>query len=107
MKTLNHYQIIELGGRQYLVRPGDVIDTNKLTSEPDKPFKIDKVLLDVNEDKVELGMPYLKSSFVDATVIKHFLGSKIVVSKFKAKTGYRRNIGYRSSLSRVRIDKLN
>lgn len=107
MKILTPYQVVEISGKQFLVQAGDVIEAERLNVDANKSFKFDKVLLSVDRDKVELGEPYLKGSFVSATVIKHFLGPKVTIAKFKAKTGYRRKNGFRPSLSQVKIDQLN
>lgn len=105
MKTTSQYCVIEVSGRQYLVRDGDIITTERIDGEVEKDFEIKNVLLSVNDSKIEIGEPYLKGS-VSATLMKNLLGTKVKVSKFKAKTGYRRTNGYRSSLSQIRINKI-
>ena len=107
MKTPNDYLVVELGGKQHVVQTGDIIETERLPAKVDSTFKIDKVLVSVSGGEVELGKPYLKDKFASATLVKNLLGPKVMVSKFKAKTGYRRNNGYRPSLSQVSIDKIN
>lgn len=90
-----------------MAREGDLLVSTRLSNKVDDTMKIDKVLLSVDGDKVELGEPYLKNRVVTATVLKHYLGEKIRIAKFKAKTGYRRVNGFRPSLTQIRIDKLN
>lgn len=99
------YAIIQNGGKQYKVHPGLVLEVDNLNLT-DGVFTFDNVLLHVNGDKVEIGMPYISGFSVQAKVLGAKKGEKIHVSKFKAKSKYRKTIGFRASLTSVEIVSL-
>ena len=97
------YAIVRIKGKQYLVREGDELLVNKLNS--------DKVEYDVlmyrNEKKVEVGSPNLDKVKLTFKILGDEKGEKIHVRKFKAKSRYRKHIGYRASLSRIEVTKIS
>src|SRR3989344_87873 len=95
------YLVCQIGGRQYLVKPHEVVEVDKL-SEDIKTLVVDKVLLAVDDSKVEVGKPYLKKS-VGFEVLEHLKKPKVRVATYKAKANYRRVIGSRREVSRIRL----
>lgn len=100
------YAVIKLAGKQYKVKPGDVIETERLDFKPKDKFTIEDILLTVSDTNTNVGTPKVKGAKVKATVLDNIRGEKIRVSKFKAKVRYRRAIGHRQSLSKVQIDDI-
>lgn len=100
------YAIVELGSAQYKVSEGDTINTNRLDRESGKSFKIEKVLLFADGNKIEVGQPYLKDVKVTATVVKELRGPKTAAVKFRRRKGSRQKIGHRQDLSAVNITKI-
>lgn len=100
------YVIIKTGGKQYKVSSGDVLEVDRLTGEKDSKVVFDEVLLKVTDDSVKIGNPFLKGVKVEAKLIEQTKGDKIRVSKFKSKVRYRRVAGFRSSLSKVLVEKI-
>ncbi len=98
------YAIIETGGKQYRVQPGDTIDVEKLDGEPGSTLDVGRVLM-VGGDGAEtrIGNPALDDAVVKAEVVDQHRGEKIIVFRFKAKVRYRRKTGHRQSLTRLRI----
>ena len=98
------YAVIEIKGSQYRVAPGDEILVDKLgTKKPNAP-----VLLLVDSDKVKIGKPYLKDVKLKLEVMKDEVkGKKISVMKYKAKSRYRRKIGFRPKFSRIKITSIS
>jgi large subunit ribosomal protein L21 len=99
------YAIVETGGKQYRVKPGDTIAVERLTGEPGEVLDLGRVLLvgsDGNGD-TRIGAPAVDSASVRAEVVAHARGEKIVVFRYKSKVRYRRKTGHRQSLTRVRI----
>jgi large subunit ribosomal protein L21 len=99
------YAIVETGGKQYRVKPGDTIAVERLTGEPGEVLDLGRVLLvgsDGNGD-TRIGAPAVDSATVRAEVVAHARGEKIVVFRYKSKVRYRRKTGHRQSLTRVRI----
>jgi len=84
------YAIIRLGGKQYRVREGEYLVVDRLKTEAGKSFSPD----------VLLGADGVK---VTATVLAHERGPKILIGKYRKRTGYKRHNGFRAATSRVEI----
>ncbi|HEY5601175.1 MAG TPA: 50S ribosomal protein L21 [Patescibacteria group bacterium] len=96
------FAIIESNGKQYLVRPGEVINIEKPNIEG--KIKFDKVLLVGDGGNIKVGKPYLDLSISGSVIgIKT---NKIRVAKFKAKSRYRKVHGQRINLTQVKIDPM-
>src|SRR5262252_6576144 len=98
------YAIVETGGKQYRVKPGDTIAVERLTGEPGDVLDLGQVLLVAgNGDSPRVGAPRVEGAVVRAEVVEHARGEKIIVFRYKSKVRYRRKTGHRQSLTRVRI----
>ena len=100
------YAIVESGGKQYKAVEGSYIEVDLLPDEVGKKKTFDKVLLLVDDEKVEVGMPYLSNVSVDTTILEHFKGPKIVVFKYRAKERYRVKTGHRQKYTRVMVESI-
>lgn len=94
--------IIETGGKQYYIEPGNEIYIEKLDSDAGKEVVFDKVLM-VNG---VLGKPYLNNVVVKGEVLKHGKQKKIVVFKFKQKNNYHKKQGHRQPYTKVLIKSI-
>lgn len=106
-----NYAIIEIGGTQQRVSPGDVIHVAKLPEEQAAEggaLKLDRVLL-VREKKggVKVGAPLVEGASVKATVLGGGKGKKVIVFKKKRRKQYRRTRGHRQAYSTLRIDEIS
>lgn len=100
------YAVIETGGKQYRVAPGDVIEIERPTgSNPGEDLVFERVLL-VGGDDVKVGAPVVEGATVTAAPVAETRGPKLVVFKKKRRKGYRRTRGHRQSLLRVRIGEI-
>jgi len=98
------YAIVETGGKQYRVKPGDTVAVERLTGEPGESLDLDRVLLVAgNGDEARVGSPGVEGAVVRAEVVEHIRGEKIIVFRYKSKVRYRRKTGHRQSLTRLRI----
>ena len=97
------YAIIESCGKQYKVAKGDVVFFEKLDAEVDKKFTFDKVVLVADDEKIQIGNPYVKGVKVEGKVISHGKGKKIIVYKMKPKKNYRRKQGHRQPYTKIEI----
>ncbi len=102
------YAVIETGGKQYRVTPGDVIDVELTdTDEGDeKKIKFDRVLLVSGDAGVKIGSPLVAGALVNASLVSAVRGPKIRVFKMKKRKQYRRTRGHRQDLQRIRIDEI-
>lgn len=99
------YAIIATGGKQYKVSEGDVIKVEKLGVEEGEKYTFDQVLA-VSDGKLLVGEDVANAS-VNATVVKNGRGKKIIVYKYKRKTGYHKKNGHRQAYTKVQIEKIN
>jgi len=99
------FAIIETGGKQYRVVPGEDLEVEKLETEKGKKVSFDKILLIKDGEKIEIGTPYLKGKVIEAEVIEQKKGKKIRVARFKAKSRYRKVLGHRQRITQVKIGK--
>lgn len=97
------YAILETGGKQYKVRPGDTLQVEKLAGEPGDRLELGRVLMVADGDDVAIGSPVIEGAKVLAEVVDQRRGPKIIVFKYKAKTRYRRKKGHRQSLTTLRV----
>ena len=100
------YAIIATGGKQYKVAEGDIIKVEKLGVEAGQTYTFDKVLL-VSGDEVKVGAPTVEGATVEADVIGDTKGKKVIVYKYKRKTGYHKKNGHRQSYTELKIEKIN
>jgi large subunit ribosomal protein L21 len=98
------YAVIETGGKQYKVKAGSVIQVEKLVAEENTAIQFDKVLAVWDDKGIQVGRPYLEGAAVKGTVLDQIKADKILVFKFKPKTGYKRTQGHRQKLSVIKID---
>lgn len=96
--------VIRVLGKQYLVSSGDEIVINGHVGGVGEKVDNVEVLLSVNDGKVSIGTPVLVEEKLRAEIIKVGKGKKVMVVKFKAKSRYRRKIGFRPLESVVKID---
>lgn len=100
------YAIIVTGGKQYKVSEGDVIRVEKLGAEAGAEFTFDQVLA-VSDDELKVGTPVVAGASVKAEVLGNGKAKKVVVYKYKSKTGYHKKNGHRQSFTQVKITKIN
>jgi len=100
------YAIIATGGKQYKVAEGDVIRVEKLGVEEGQAYTFDQVLA-VGGDELKIGNPTVEGATVSATVVAEGRGKKVIVYKYKRKTGYHKKNGHRQYFTEVKIDKIN
>jgi len=100
------YAIIETGGKQYKVIPGQTIDVERLDVAEGNTVELDRVLLIADDDKVTVGTPIVDGAKVIATSQGEGKGKKIIVLKYKPKVRYRKKTGHRQLYTRLTIDKI-
>lgn len=96
------FAIIQTGGKQYKVSEGDVIEIEKIEKNVGDKVNFD-VLLFCDNDNVVAGNPIVNDHSVEAEVLAHGKGDKIVVFKYKAKKNERKKQGHRQPFTKVKI----
>ncbi|MGN0401093.1 MAG: 50S ribosomal protein L21 [Acetatifactor sp.] len=99
------YAIIATGGKQYKVSEGDVIKVEKLNVEPGNTVSFDQVIA-VSDGTLKVGSDVANAT-VSATVMEQGRSRKVIVYKYKRKTGFHKKNGHRQAYTQVKIDKIN
>ena len=99
------YAIIARGGKQYKVSEGDIVKIEKLDVEDGSTVTFDQVLA-VSDNGLKVGAD-VASSTVTATVMGQGKGKKVIVYKYKRKSGYHKKNGHRQAYTQVKIEKIN
>ncbi|MBQ2275755.1 MAG: 50S ribosomal protein L21 [Lachnospiraceae bacterium] len=99
------YAIIATGGKQYKVAEGDVINVEKLNQEAGSTVTFDEVVV-VNNGDLLVG-DAVKNASVQATVVAEGKAKKVIVYKYKRKSGYHKKQGHRQPFTKVKIEKIN
>ena len=100
------YAIIATGGKQYKVAEGDVIKVEKLDVEDGATVTFDQVLV-VSNDGMKIGNPTVEGATVTAKAIETAKARKVIVYKYKRKSGYHKKNGHRQLFTKVQIEKIN
>ena len=99
------YAVIETGGKQYRVTPGESIEVETLAGDAGADVEFDKVLAVMDGDAVKAG-PSVQGVRVRGTIQAHGRGKKDIVFKFKRKKQYKRTIGHRQNFTRVAVSEI-
>lgn len=100
------FAIIDIGGEQYHVQPGDVIEAPKMDKKEKGKLTIDRVLLLDTDQEVLIGTPKVTGAKVKAHVLEHGKEKKILVFKKKRRKDYKKLIGHRQDFTRIHIDDI-
>ena len=100
------YAVIAACGKQYKVSEGDVIKVEKLGVADGEAVTFDKVLL-VSDGETVIGNPTIAGASVTASVVCEGKDKKVVVYKYKRKTGYHKKNGHRQLFTKVKIESIN
>ena len=99
------YAIIATGGKQYKVAEGDVLKVEKLSAATGETVTFDQVIA-VSDNGLKVGADVANAT-VTATVVGEGKGKKVIVYKYKRKTGYHMKNGHRQAYTQVKIEKIN
>lgn len=97
------YAIVATSGKQFKVTEGDRILVDRVSANVGQTVRLGSVLLLGGDSKPLVGTPFVDGAAVEATVVAHRSGDKIIVFKFEARKRHRRKTGHRQQLSELRI----
>ncbi len=100
------YAVIQTGGKQYRVMPGQDIQIEKLPGAVGDAVTFDQVLLTADGEEVRVGKPLVETSKVLGRILRQAKAKKVLVVKFKRRKHYRRKRGHRQPLTLVRIETI-
>ena len=100
------FAVIQTGGKQHRVEPGQTIEVEKLPAEEGETVELTEVLLVSDDNGLRQGRPLVEGAKVVGRVVKQTRGKKIIVFKYKPKVRYRKKTGHRQSLTRIAIEEI-
>jgi len=99
--------VVLVGGKQYIVNEGDVLDIEKIENSPGEKITLDKVLLVATDKEILIGKPFLKNVSVKAEVLEHLKAKKVIHFKYTPKKNSKRKKGHRQPLTRIKVLNIN
>jgi large subunit ribosomal protein L21 len=100
------FAVIQTGGKQHRVEPGQTIAVEKLLADEGQTVELTEVLLVSDDSGVRQGRPLVDGAKVIARVVEQTRGPKIIVFKYKPKVRYRKKTGHRQALTRITIQDI-
>ena|SRR3989304_6124155 len=100
------YAIVQSGGKQYKVAPGDVVRVERLEAKLGEKVELTQVLLVQDQDRLLVGKPVVEQAKVLAEVNQQARSRKVIVFKKKRRKNYRRTKGHRQSFTQLKITEI-
>ena len=97
------YAIVRTGGHQHKVAIGDTLQVNRLSAAPGDSVTLPAVLLVGDDGAVTSDAATLSAARITAEVVEHGKGPKIIIHKFRNKTGYHKRQGHRQQLTTLKV----
>ena len=101
------YAIVEDGGKQFRAVEGDTIEVDYFAAEVGEPVDLERVLMLVDGDQVNLGAPLIEGAKVQATVAAQVKGPKVIVFRYRPKKRIRVKTGHRQKYTRLQIQSIS
>ncbi len=105
-KRMTMYAIVEIAGQQFKAEAGKKLYVHRLAGDEGEKVSFDRVLLTDNEGKVEVGAPTVNGVKVNATILSHLKGDKVLIFKKKRRKGYKKLNGHRQALTQIAIESI-
>lgn len=101
------FAVVEIHGKQYKVSPKDTVTVDKLPNKAGEKINFDSILLFSDGKKTKVGSPLLEGHTVQAKILDHGRGEKVVVFKKKRRKGYKVKRGHRQEYTTLKIEKIS
>jgi large subunit ribosomal protein L21 len=101
------FAVIQTGGKQYKVSPGQLIVVEKLPGESGQTLQFDQVLMVSIEGSLTIGQPTVSGASVSALLVEQSRTDKVIVFKKRRRQGYRRKKGHRQDITVLRISDIS
>jgi large subunit ribosomal protein L21 len=101
------FAIVTIAGQQFKVAEGQEIFVHQLEASEGDSVSFDQVLLVGQDDTTSIGTPVVSGAAVNATVLGHQKGDKVIVFKKKRRKGYQKSNGHRQRFTKIKIDSIS
>lgn len=98
--------VLEAGGKQFIAREGQAIEVDRIQATIGDPVELKDVLLVVDGPEIRVGTPIVEGAAVEARVVDHLRGPKVIVFRYIPKERYRKRRGHRQMLTRLAIERI-
>ena len=100
------YAIVEIAGQQFKVSKNQKVFVHRLSADIDAKVSFDKVMLVDDNGAIQVGAPAIEGASVEAKVLEHLKGDKVIVFKKKRRKGYQKKNGHRQSFTQILIESI-
>ena len=97
------YAIVEIAGQQFKVSKDQKVFVHRLSEDEGSKVTFDKVLLLDDNGTITLGAPAIEGASVEAKVLQHLKGDKVIVFKKKRRKGYQKSNGHRQQFTKIEV----
>jgi large subunit ribosomal protein L21 len=104
---MSKFAVVKIRNEQFLVEEGKNIEINHYEGNPGDKVSFGEILLKVDGDKVEIGQPTIAKASVDAEIVEHKKGEKVIKMTYKAKSRERKKVGHRTDLTVIKVNKIS
>lgn len=104
--TSQDFVVLKIKNTQEKVSEGDIISVPRMEGEAGDKVTLNDVLLSSNKDEMKLGKPLVSGASVEAEILEQTKGDKVTKRTYKHKARYRRNIGSRQHITKLKINKI-
>ena len=101
------FAIVTIAGQQFKVTEGQEIFVHQLEANEGDNVSFDQVLLIGKDDETQVGTPVISGAAVNATILGHQKGDKVIIFKKKRRKGYQKKTGHRQSFTKLKIDTIS
>jgi len=105
--ALPMYAIVAASGKQFRVSEGDRIVVDRVSADVGETIRLESVLMLGGDQAPQVGKPFVSGAFLEATVLAHRAGDKIIVFRMKERKRFRRKVGHRQQLSELKIGSIH
>jgi large subunit ribosomal protein L21 len=100
------FAIVEIAGQQFKVEKDQYLYVHRLQQEVGASIELNKVLLVNNNGSISVGLPTVSGATIQAKVLDHLKGDKVIVFKKKRRKGYRKLNGHRQMFTKIQIEAI-
>ena len=101
------YAIVETSGRQYRLAKNEEFLVNRVSGKQSGAGKLRSVLFIKEGNTYHIGKPYIKHAYVTCEILAHPRAKKVVAFKYKKRKSYKRKVGHRQDLTRLRVKEIS
>jgi len=99
--------VVNIAGQQFKISSGQKIYVHRQEGEKDDKVSFDQVLMLIDGDTTQVGLPTVGGASISATILGHVKGDKVIVYKKKKRKGYEKKNGHRQSFTQILVDSIN